>query len=354
MALSSRKPTATKQEKLLANFYKQIYQGEQNFVTNEEVSAFVDEDEPDDNIHEDDVVETETGVDGKPVIDLNRDEEAPEDEHETAILWKKKFSNYEKMHDSSNYDQLPDQEEETFVWSKRAGDCYKWCKLKKDVLNNIGCGRRSAANFCSSGGPTTKAQRNVKSPVDTWSLMTPDDEVMKIVNYTNKKITELHDIIGERLRETDKKNHYKLTSLTEMKAWFGLLYLRAALKLNKTDTDIVWYHESSTDIFSATMQRKRFTFLTRAVQFNDAEMRKERWNHNKSAAFHEYFEAVNHNFLKLQKLSPHMAIDQTLYSYHRRISLKHYSSDVCMIQWSNSTMYHFHMLGSQQVRTSTT
>ena len=156
--------------------------------------------------HEDDLVENETGVDGEPVIDLNRDEEAPEDEHEAAIPWKQKFSNYEKVHDSSNYDQLPDQEEETFVWSNRVGDCYKWCKLKKDVLNNIGCGRRSAANFCSSGGPTTKAQRNAKSPVDTWSLMIPDDEVMKIVNYTNKKIIESHDIIGEWLRETDKKS----------------------------------------------------------------------------------------------------------------------------------------------------
>ena len=83
-----------------------------------------------------------------------------------------------------------------------------------------------------------KAQRNERSPADTWSLMNPDGEVMKIVNYTNKKITELHAIIGERLKETDKKAHYKLTSLTEMKAWFGLLYLRVALKLNTTERDI--------------------------------------------------------------------------------------------------------------------
>ena len=121
---------------------------------------------------------------------------------------------------------------------------------------------RSASNVCFSGGPTTKAQRNAKSPLDTWSLMVPDDEIMKIVNYSKKKITELHAIIGERLRETDKKNHYKLTSLAEMRAWFGLLYFRAALKLNTTDTDIVWYHESSNDMFSVPVQQKRFTFLT--------------------------------------------------------------------------------------------
>ena len=113
-----------------------------------------------------------------------------------------------------------------------------WGLLKmvhtEDALNGI-----SSTNVCSLGWPTTNAQQNVKSPVDTWSLMIPDDEVMKIVNYTNKKTTELHAIIGERLGETDKTSHYILTSLTEMKAWFGLLYLHAALKLNKTDTDIV-------------------------------------------------------------------------------------------------------------------
>ena len=122
-----------------------------------------------------------------------------------------------------------------------------------------GRGRRSASNIVPPGGPTRTAQNKAKSPAENWSLMIPDDIVMRIVGYTNTKITQLHEITGGRLAETDKKTQYGLTSLAEMKAWFGLLYLRAALKLNTTDTD-VWYHESSNDIFSATMQRKRFTF----------------------------------------------------------------------------------------------
>ena len=62
MAFSSLKLTATKQEKLLANFYKDIHQGKRNFATNGEVSTFFNEDEPDDDIQDDDVVETEAGV----------------------------------------------------------------------------------------------------------------------------------------------------------------------------------------------------------------------------------------------------------------------------------------------------
>ena len=191
MASSSWKLIATKQGKFPASFYKEICQEEQNFVTNEEVSAFVDEDEPDDDIH-DDVVETKAGIDGEQVIDLNRDAEAPE---VATNSQKQKFLNNEKVCDSSNFDQLPDQEE-TFTWSNKGGDCYEWCTQKKDVLKNIGHGHRSAANVCSSGGATAKDQQNAKSPVDTCSLVIPDDEVMEVMNYTNKKITELHAIIG--------------------------------------------------------------------------------------------------------------------------------------------------------------
>ena len=187
--------------------------------------------------------------------------------------------------------------------------------------------------------------------------MIPGEEVMQIVSCTNKRITELHAIIGERFREMDQRTHYKLTSLTEMKDWFGLLYFCAALKLNKTDTEIVWCHESSNDIFSATMQRKKLIFLARVVPFNDAETCKEWWNHDKfEAAFRKFFEAANHNFLKLQKPSPRMVIVETLYSFCGRISFQQYNlsrhvkysslSKVCVIQWYNSHMYCFHLLGS--------
>lgn len=91
MTLSSRKRTATKQEKLLGYFYKEIYQGERNFATNEEVSELVDEYEPDVDIRDSNLVETEAGVNRKPVIDLNRNEKAPEDEPEAAIPRKQKL-----------------------------------------------------------------------------------------------------------------------------------------------------------------------------------------------------------------------------------------------------------------------
>ena len=42
------------------------------------------------------MVETKAGINGVPIIDLNRDKEAPENEPEAAVPWNQKFSNYEK------------------------------------------------------------------------------------------------------------------------------------------------------------------------------------------------------------------------------------------------------------------
>ena len=41
--------------------------------------------------------------------------------------------------------------------------------------------------------------------------------------------------------------------------------------------------------------------------------------------FREFFEFVNNTFLKLRKPSPHLAIDETLYSYRGRIGFKQYN-----------------------------
>ena len=183
-------------------------------------------------------------------------------------------------------------------------------------------GRRSAKDLPLSGGPTRIAKEKATSPAAVWSLMIPDDVLLKVVNYTNIKITQLFALLGDKISENEKKTHYGLTSLLEIKAWFGLLYLREALKLNGLHVDSVWYHESSNDIFSATMQRKRFTFLTRMIQFDDSETRRERWKVDKFAPFREFLEEVNRRFLTLRKPSAHLAIDETLYPYRGRIGFK--------------------------------
>ena len=84
-----------------------------------------------------------------------------------------------------------------------------------------------------------------------------------VVNNTNKNIqnfmTRFHDV----LKESSKYTYVKETDLIELKALIRLLYLRAALQLNIFETREILFHESSHEIFAATMSYNRFAFLIR-------------------------------------------------------------------------------------------
>ena len=134
-------------------------------------------------------------VDEEPEPDPNRDDEADEDDEPPtqAIPKKQKFSSFEKVCDSNNFDRLPDQTEETFEWRNKAGDRYEWCTLLNNTetsnLPHRGQGRRAASNIVRPGGPTNKAKTKSKSTSDTWGLMITDDNEMMVIVYAHKDHT---------------------------------------------------------------------------------------------------------------------------------------------------------------------
>ena len=69
----------------------------------------------------------------------------------------------------------------------------------------------------------------------------------------------------------------------ELKALIGLLYLRAALQLNIFKTREIFFHESSHEIFAATMTYNRFAFLICFLEFDDKETGWQRWREDKFA-----------------------------------------------------------------------
>ena len=130
------------------------------------------------------------------------------------------------------------------------------------------------------------------------------------MNFTNIKITQLTTLLAEYLDSTAKTTIYKLASLIEIKAVFGIMYLRGALHLNGVDCDIAFYHESSNEILQSTMSRKRFQFLSKIMQFDDCGTRPDRWKQDKFACLRDFFESINEMFVKLRVPSEHLAIDE--------------------------------------------
>ena len=110
-----------------------------------------------------------------------------------------------------------------------------------------------------------------------------------------------------------------------MKAFIGILYLRAAFRLNLLDREIIWNHESAHDIFGATRSVNRFKFICRFCTFDDKTIRQDRWKNDKFACMREIFEAMNSRNASMRCPSALLAVDETLYPYRGHIGFKQYN-----------------------------
>ena len=54
----------------------------------------------------------------------------------------------------------------------------------------------------------------------------------------------------DMMDDSDKHSFYKKVDFIDIKAFLGLLYLRACLKLNMFHRETIWRHESANDFFA--------------------------------------------------------------------------------------------------------
>ena len=111
-----------------------------------------------------------------------------------------------------------------------------------------------------------------------------------MVDYTSANIEYFHLKFWEVFEQSDKYIHCKATDLVELKAFIGILYLRACMKIKLRSGYDIWYHESSNDIFAASMSWKCFFFLARFLSFGEKTTRPEQWNLDRSECIRDIFE----------------------------------------------------------------
>ena len=61
------------------------------------------------------------------------------------------------------------------------------------------------------------------------------------------------DKFSDPLDGSTKYSHVKLVERIDIEAFVGILYLRAAFRLNILDREVIWTHESAHDSNGATM-----------------------------------------------------------------------------------------------------
>ena len=114
--------------------------------------------------------------------------------------------------------------------------------------------------------------------MDCFSLFMPDNLIIKISIWANRKIDNwLGSLPQEQMEKYSKSDKYpwiKRTCTQELKALFGLLYIRRMFKQEIWDFHHLWDKEIGHPIFAATMRKARFVFLMRHLCFDDPETRR--------------------------------------------------------------------------------
>lgn len=163
-----------------------------------------------------------------------------------------------------------------------------------------------------------KCAKDAKTPLDCWSLFIPNETIVQIVYNTN--------IFLENLRLTNKKkSEIQPTSVEEIQAMIGLLYLIGVHKASRLNLKELWATDGSApDCFRAVMSMTRFYNLLSALKFDDINDRDDRKKLDNLAPIREFSE----NFIKpcQENYTPgaFLTIDEMQQAFRGRCKFRQY------------------------------
>jgi len=172
-------------------------------------------------------------------------------------------------------------------------------------------GRRSVKIYSPKGNGAAK---NVKTPLEAWSLFFPLQLLETIVQHTNEEIR----------RRNDDQHYSQETNVDEIKALLGILYLCGMEKQNHTCTEDLWAPRYGSNFYRAVMQRHRFHYLLACLRFDDKSTRAERRAVHKLAPIKEIWDIFINNCTANYTPSTYCTIDEQLLNFRGRFGAKVY------------------------------
>ena len=209
-----RKLTQGEQEALLQNFYDELenedFLGNGFIGDNEEVGS---QDEDSDN-------DSEVELPGEEVhVDVTMEEKPNEEEeitieHDLPLPRKQKFTNL-----AASY---------SYTDARKTFTIH--CKTLKDDRRFFQ--RRGKNNMLKNTPGPRRAAKRVTTPVEAFELFITNEMLEKIFEYTNASTDPFLRRYGDLIENSNKYSWYKPIDLTDIRTFLGILYLRAAFKLN--------------------------------------------------------------------------------------------------------------------------
>ena len=107
--------------------------------------------------------------------------------------------------------------------------------------------KRGFENVYKNKPGPRRAAKSVKSPSASFKLVFTNKKMDNIVQYTGKSIQPVLDKFSEPLDVSTKYSHVKLVIRVDIECLIGILYLRAAFRLNILNREVIQNHESAHD-----------------------------------------------------------------------------------------------------------
>ncbi|XP_050314861.1 piggyBac transposable element-derived protein 4-like [Anthonomus grandis grandis] len=162
------------------------------------------------------------------------------------------------------------------------------------------------------------AARNARSVLACWSAFFDDDILNLIVSNTNKYIFSKKDSYS---RERD----YKITNLSEIKAFIGLLYMAEFHRNSRLNTADLWAIDNSgIELLRITMSRNRFHFPMQNVRFDEKETRNERKICDKLAPIRDLFKMFVEKCQQNYSVGEYVTVDEMLLPFRGKCSFRQY------------------------------
>ena len=154
--------------------------------------------------------------------------------------------------------------------------------------------------------------RNCKTIVESWNLLFPPEVLDKIICHTNSEIRR------RTAQYKNKQSYSGETTVIELKALFGLLYLAGVLKQNMVNVGNLGNEMFDCPLFRATMSQTRFEFLLLCLRFDDKSTRMERKSEDKFAAIREVWELFISYCRKYYTPSTYCTVEEQLLGFRGR------------------------------------
>lgn len=163
-----------------------------------------------------------------------------------------------------------------------------------------------------------ESARGVISEYDAWNCLFTDEMLNMILTHTNNYVASVKEKYARSRSAKD-------VTMSELKAFIGLLYLAGILKSNRQSLNDLWSVEGmGVERFRLSMSMNRFKFLQRCLMFDEIASHDDRTKVDKLADVREILSLFVDNCKKCYSLGQNVTIGEKLEAFRGQCSFKQY------------------------------